>query len=297
MSAAAVLPIAIPLPSPADVAAALKDLFKDMLRLSGLGDPLAAVLGRDCIAEVARVPRSVGIAQPGWRRAWRAVPQTAETEPVVQALGNLVGLEADQGFNVFAQHEASGTVVGEQTLVMTLVGPVLRRMGWQAADYSPRLDDGSRPDGLLRPVAFEFKRPAPAYDCISAANSHRAYATVADQILHYLRHEGVECVIYSNGRFWWRLEEDAITGRLYVLRFNLHDVVMKHRRNVWHRSLVGWPPPARNAGMENFIRAFHASAFAPDNSATIEAHPGLPQMFPGVGPVWVKDLKADFGSV
>jgi hypothetical protein len=93
--------------------------------------------------------------------------------------------------------------------------------------------DGQKPD-YLRPdlhLGLEAKRYHPSNDDIQARNTTKNFDTIADQVISYLDTFDLQAILYSNGRFWWRLERDYHSRQIFALRFNMY---FAHRQIVQH---------------------------------------------------------------
>lgn len=218
---------------------------------------------------------------------------TEATQPMVKAMAKVAAAQASTGFSKLAWL-SQFTEVGERTMASELAVPVLQHLGW-VFDQNHRFPDGTQPDGHTIPVSLEFKRPNMLYDNIDAKNSHSAYKTIADQILQYLRQDGVECVIYTNGRFWWRIEEDEEAGELFAMRFNMLQAVNDWRNRMAYATRVNRMDGLHSPLLERFVQAFCAEAFSPASDSAISAHVGMQMRYPNIGWVWLKDLNQGFG--
>lgn len=202
-----------------------------------------------------------------------------------------------------ATTEAKG-LMQEETTKTYLIDPVLRLLGWHhiqawhGLNYEHRLSNNLRPDAFAGGVCMEFKRNDPLFDQLDASNkSNNAYATIAQQAAAYHEALEVNCVIYSNGRFWWRLEYDEDIDVFFALRFNMHTALNNYRNSLNRARLSNNGIPYRSRELENFVSMFHASAFFNGNNFIQPVHQGwVSHSYGDIGPVWLKDLNRGWGG-
>jgi hypothetical protein len=131
-------------------------------------------------------------------------------------------------------------------------------------------------------IGLEIKKYDPKYDDMSASSGHKKFSTIADQVITYLDQFQLKAMLYSNGRFWWRIERDD-KGGLFALRFNMNLAYNQLRNFDYSRHL------------EYFVPLFHADAFRDGNNYALPISMGLQQSVDTHGVIWLKDLNQGLG--
>jgi hypothetical protein len=85
--------------------------------------------------------------------------------------------------------------------------------------------------------------------------------TIADQVITYLDQFQLKAMLYSNARFWWRIERDE--GGLFAHRFNM---------NLAYNKICDFD---YSNHLEYFIPLFHANAFRDGNNYALPISTGL----------------------
>jgi hypothetical protein len=207
---------------------------------------------------------------------WSAVDRPKPEASFVNALRDC--------FSV-ASRMAISQPLNEGTTGAILIDPILNALGYWA--YQKEIQQGGyRLDYLMadQRVGLEIKRATASYDQITGPNSHKNFATAADQIITYLKVFELKAMLYSNGRFWWRVESDEMAERLFALRFNM---------NLAYNQLRNY---GTSRDLEYFFPMFHADAFREGNNYSVPIRIGRSQNIEPHGVVWMKDLNQGFGS-
>jgi hypothetical protein len=173
----------------------------------------------------------------------------------------------------------------ESTSGMVLIEPILRALEFE--NFSREVGNRQgRPEYRIweQNAAVEIKDFNPAYDQIIAHGGNSRFATIADQVIHYLDEFDLAAVIYTNGRFWWRVERDGEAVGLFALRFNM---------NTAHNMLIR-RDDIRQLGF--FVPLFHADAFRPHGNFNLPVHAGQSQAIGNHGNIWLKDISEGYGK-
>jgi hypothetical protein len=179
----------------------------------------------------------------------------------------------------------SSASMNEATTRSALIDPVLDAMGWRPWRCEVRFKEGGRVDYYQDStrVVIEAKSANPLYDDLGALNRTNPYRNNFEQAVSYLDSNDVRATIFTNARFWWRIERDMPSRRLYALRFDL---------NLAQNTL-------RNHGaygpLEHFASFFHAGAFRLGANLVLPVHPGRSISYGSVQAVMVKDLNQGLG--
>lgn len=195
-------------------------------------------------------------------------------------------------------------IPNEETTKIHLIIPILEMLewhgqpDWHGLDYEYQLSNGGRPDAFSTGVAMEFKRAAPQFDALDARNaSNNAYPTVASQCAFYGDADEVNCLIFSNGRRWWRLEFDEDTNTRFAMRFDMLLAKNMFQNNIMRARLYNNGVPYRAYDLERFVTMFHSRAFIRGNNYAVDAHYGMQMVNYGeIGPIWLKDLNRGYGG-
>jgi hypothetical protein len=175
--------------------------------------------------------------------------------------------------------------VNEETTKAVLLTPMLETLGWEPLRCEVPLKGGGKVDYYVEALrtGIEVKAAKPVYDQIDARNPTPPYKTIGDQLDAYLRDDAINRLIYTNGRFWWRIERDP-SKRLFALRFDLYTAQNLLKAHGQHEPLC------------HFGGFFQAAAFRPGANLTIPVHPGRRIDCGGaLGAVMVKDINRGLG--
>jgi hypothetical protein len=170
--------------------------------------------------------------------------------------------------------------MNEATTRSAIIDPVLDVMGWRPWRCEVPLKEGGKVDYYhdSTRVAIEAKSANPLYDDLAALNPTSAYRNNLEQAVSYLDSTDVWATIFTNARFWWRIERDSASRRLYALRFDLN-----FAQNVL-RNRGAYKP------LEHFASFFHANAFRIGANLVLPVHPGRRVNYGPEETVMVKDL-------
>jgi hypothetical protein len=179
----------------------------------------------------------------------------------------------------------SSASMNEATTRSAVIDPVLEAMGWRPWRCEVPLEKGGKVDYYhdSTRVAIEAKSANPLYDDLGALNPTSAYRNNLGQAVSYLDSSDVRATIFTNARFWWRIERDLASRRIYALRFDLN-----FAQNTL-RSRGAYKP------LENFAGFFHAGAFRLGANFALPVHPGRSISYGSSEPVMVKDINKGLG--
>jgi hypothetical protein len=179
----------------------------------------------------------------------------------------------------------SSASMNEATTRSAIIDPVLDVMGWRPWRCEVPLKEGGKVDYYhdSTRVAIEAKSANPLYDDLAALNPTSAYRNNLEQAVSYLDSTDVWATIFTNARFWWRIERDSASRRLYALRFDLN-----FAQNVL-RNRGAYKP------LEHFASFFHANAFRIGANLVLPVHPGRRVNYGPEETVMVKDLNKGLG--
>ncbi len=229
------------------------------------------------------------------RRGWRAYSEGTSASKTGRSIREMIALELAENFAIT---DRMGSI-SEETTKVYLIDPVLNTLGWHNLhlfdnlQYEMPISTRKRPDGRALDVAFEFKSNSPENDQLSAANrSTPTYETIAHQVTAYGMTSEVNCVIYSNGRFWWRVEYDEDFEQFWALRFDMRSCIAEVRNNPRLGQRPMYFPPA----LARFIELFHSFAFVQGNNYFRSIHHGFRyENYAGTGQVFcLKNLNNGF---
>jgi|SRR5271155_2506583 len=209
---------------------------------------------------------------------WSAVQGYREPEP------ELVKAVRD-GFSAAARLSTSAPL-NEATTGAVLIDKVLFALGYWP--FKKEIEENrKRPDYIMteQSVGLEIKRYTPIFDQITSSSGNKNFTTIADQVIAYLNQFQLQAMLYSNARFWWRIERDDLTGELFALRFNM---------NLAYNQLRNF---GRSDHLKYFVPLFHAKAFRDGNNYAFPISMGHSQKLDPHGVIWLKDLNQGFGRL